>query len=451
MRILVVDPHENDRMDLTDRLAPEGHELATASNGREALDRVEQESFDLILADVKIANIDGIELVRRIKNGPHAATVVVLMSSNGTIPLAVQAVKLGAFDFVSKPLANGQLFPLLDRVQRQRQKTLPEPPGDKAQVEADINRTIIGDSESMQRVKRMIRISARTEANVLVVGETGVGKDLIASAIHRNSHRRNGPCVKVGCTLFPSTLIESELYGHEEGSFTGASQPRKGRFELADGGTIYLDDVDDIPLEHQAKLLRAIEEKVFERVGGNKLMTANVRIVASTKTNLLSKIGEGTFRQDLYYRLDVLRIHVPPLRERREDIPALVEHLLERIATDARYRLDPEAAALLAKHDWPGNVRELYHTLERIYLIGSGHISAELAEAEMEWQSAEQPDAGLVDLQHPGGFRAAMQHAEKQLLLNALDSHRGNKTAAASSLGMKPSTFRDKLAKYGLP
>ena len=297
----------------------------------------------------------------------------------------------------------------------------------------------------------MIRISARTDANVLIVGETGVGKDLIASAIHRNSHRGNGPFVKVGCTLFPSSLIESELYGHEEGSFTGASQPRKGRFELAEGGTIYLDDVDDIPLEHQAKLLRAIEEKVYERVGGNKLMNANVRIVASTKTNLLTKTGEGTFRQDLYYRLDVLRIHVPPLRERREDIPALIDHLLQRIATDGRCRLDPQAAALLAKHDWPGNVRELYHTLERIYLIGSGHISAELAEAEMEWQSAEQPDPGVVELHHTGGFRAAMQHAEKQLLLNALDSHRGNKTAAANSLGMKPSTFRDKLAKYGLP
>ena len=302
----------------------------------------------------------------------------------------------------------------------------------------------------MARVKSMMRVSARTDANVLIYGETGVGKDLIASVIHRMSHRAKAPFVKVGCALFPESLIESELYGHEEGSFTGADQHRKGRFELAEGGTIYLDDVDDIPLAQQAKLLRAIEEKVFERVGGTKSLKADVRIVASSKKNLLAKIGDGSFRSDLYYRLDVLRVRVPPLRDRRQDVPALVTHMLERIAGEELYRIEPQAVVLLARHDWPGNVRELYHTLERAYLISGGHITADLIEAEMGGSAA--PEAGSNLLPAPGGagFQAVMQHAEKQLLLNALEAAGGNKSAAAQTLGMRPSTFRDRLAKHGL-
>ncbi len=319
--------------------------------------------------------------------------------------------------------------------------------------EDEVDREIIGRSEVMQRVKRMIRISARTDANVLLCGETGTGKDRLASVIHSHSHRSRGPFVKVGCTLFPATLIESELYGHEEGSFTGAEQGRKGRFELAEGGTIYLDDVDDIPLEQQAKLLRAIEEKVFERVGGSKPIKANVRIVASTKLNLLDKIAAGTFRQDLYYRLDVLRIRIPPLRERRDDLPALTEHLLRRLAHGSGYDLEPAAVAILKQHDWPGNVRELYHTLERALLVGGGQITADLLEAEIGGLSSDDEAALRNGQSGPpagGGFKAAMDYAEKQLLINALDACGGNKTAAAQSLGMKPSTFRDKLAKHGL-
>jgi DNA-binding NtrC family response regulator len=310
----------------------------------------------------------------------------------------------------------------------------------------------------MKQVRRMIKISARTDANVLLSGETGAGKDLIASVIHRLSHRHRAPFIKTGCTLFPATLIESELYGHQEGSFTGADHSRKGRFELAEGGTIYLDDVDDIPLEHQAKLLRAIEEKIFERVGGNKLIHADVRIIASTKLNLLDKIAEGTFRQDLYYRLDVLRIRVPALRERREDIPALTAHLLQRIARGQDHRIDDDAIALLTQHHWPGNVRELVNTLERALLVSGGHITREVLQSEVggltAFQGASTPGngeraAGGVKAD-AGGFKAAMEFAEKQLLVSALEACGGNKTAAANSIGMKPSTFRDKLAKYGL-
>ena len=291
--------------------------------------------------------------------------------------------------------------------------------------------------------------------------------------IHRNSHRHGFPYVKVGCTLFPPQLIESELYGHEKGSFTGADQQRKGRFDLAEGGTLYLDDVDDIPLAQQPKLLRAIEEKVFERVGGATPIKADVRIIASTKRNLLEQIGQGAFREDLYYRLDVLRINIPPLRERMDDVPLLAEHFLRRIAGGRpAARVPPPACpavprgnhcrtsraprgpcltlphragrdGLLLRHDWPGNVRELHHTLERAYLIGGGSITAEILAAEI---SVPDPNQRLP----VGGFQAAIDHAEKQLLQDALRNSGGNKTAAAAALGMKPSTFRDKLAKHGL-
>jgi len=454
MRILVVDDEKIKRVTLADDLSGQGHEVVTAADGQQALELLDRELFDVVVTDIKMPKTDGLDLLKRVKEGPSAGVEFVLMTAYGSIPVAVEAMKLGATDFVTKPFRNEDLFPIIDRIAQQRREAGEESAAvtSEGPAEDEVDREIIGCSEAMQRVKRMVRSSARTDANVLLCGETGTGKDLLASVIHRCSHRCRGPLVKVGCTLLPATLIESELYGHEEGSFTGADQGRKGRFELAEGGTIYLDDVDDIPLEQQAKLLRAIEEKVFERVGGSKPIKANVRIVASTKLNLLDKIAAGTFRQDLYYRLDVLRIRVPPLRERREDIPALTEHLLRRLAGNSGYDLDRQAVPILTQHDWPGNVRELYHTLERALLVGGGQLTPDLMEAEI----GGLPSARETPLRNgqagpaAGGFRAAMDHAEKQLLISALEACSGNKTAAAQSLGMKPSTFRDKLAKHGL-
>ncbi len=443
MRILVVDDEKIKRVTLADDLATQGHEVVTAADGEEAIQQLQLGPFDVVVADVKMPKIDGLELLKRIKQGPLAEMEVIVMTAYGSIQMAVDAVKLGAFDFITKPFRNEDIFPLLARIERDQQADTREskPRGEVAA--ADIDQAIIGQSGVMGRVRRMVEICARTDANVLLCGETGVGKDLIASVIHRNSHRHGFPFVKVGCTLFPPQLIESELYGHEKGSFTGAEKQRKGRFDLAQGGTLYLDDVDDIPLEQQSKLLRAIEEKVFERVGGSTPIQADVRIIASTKCNLLEEITRGTFRQDLYYRLDVLRINIPPLRERSEDLPPLVEHLLGRITKDRPYLIDPEAMEALGRHDWPGNVRELHHALERAYLVGSGRITADLLRAEM---------GGIPTTQvlPSGGFRATMEHAERQLLADALKASGGNKTAAAAALGMKPSTFRDKLAKHGL-
>ena len=298
----------------------------------------------------------------------------------------------------------------------------------------------------MARVKHMIEICARTDANVLLCGETGVGKDLIAGIIHRLSHRRGFPYVKVGCTLFPANLIESELYGHEKGSFTGAEQRRKGRFDVAEGGTLYLDDVDDIPLEQQSKLLRAIEEKVFERVGGTPPIKANVRFVASTKRNLLEKIAAGTFREDLYYRLDVLRMWSRRCASAWRMCPCWPTTCCAQISGGTEYRWT-QGDGSLQRHSWPGNVRELAHTLERVYLIGGGRDYRRAA-GRRDDGSAPRPTSG----QDPpaGDFQATVEQTERELLSRALQAADGNKTAAAAALAMKPSTFRDKLAKYGL-
>jgi DNA-binding NtrC family response regulator len=440
MRILVVDDEKIKRITLADDLGAQGHEVVAAADGEAAWDLLQSGRFDVVVTDLKMPKLDGIELLKRIKQGPLAEMAVVMMTAYGSIPVAVEAMRLGAFDFVTKPFRNEDILPLLARIERGH--VAAEGAVQAAVPPAAVQQEIVGRSPAMGRVKHMVEICARTDANVLLVGETGVGKDLVAGVIHRHSHRSGFPFVKVGCTLFPPNLIESELYGHEKGSFTGAEQRRKGRFDLAEGGTLYLDDVDDIPLEQQSKLLRAIEEKVFERVGGATPIKADVRIVASTKRNLLEKIGEGGFREDLYYRLDVLRIVLPPLRERLEDVPLLVEHLLRRMTDQAGCRITPDAVELLSRHTWPGNVRELAHTLERACLVGGGAITADVLQGQMN-SAAGRPAAG-------NDFQATMDQTERELLERALRAAGGNKTAAAAALGMKPSTFRDRLAKHGL-
>src|SRR3989304_3935316 len=271
MRILVFDDEKIKRITLADDLATQGHEVVMACDGEEALEKISQGRFDVVVTDLKMPKLDGLELLKRIKHGPLADMEVIMMTAYGSIPVAVEAVKLGAFDFVTKPFRNEEIFPLLAHIEREKKAAAGAMPPTSHLPVMEVEQSIIGASAAMDRVKRMVEISA----------ETGVGKDLIATVIHRNSRRREFPFVKVGCTLFPPQLIESELYGHEKGSFTGAEQLRKGRFDLAEGGTLYLDEGDDIPGEHQAKLLRAIEEKIFERVGSGSPIHADVRIIAS--------------------------------------------------------------------------------------------------------------------------------------------------------------------------
>ncbi len=441
MKILIADDEKIKRVTLAHDLESHGHEVVTAADGAEALERLDSASFDVVVTDLKMPKVDGIELLRRIKQNGAAGTEVIIMTAYGSIPLAVEASKLGALEFLTKPFRNEDLLTLVARIEARRPP--PAAAGTIHESGAPIDEVVVGTSHAIARVRRSVEVCAQSDANVLICGETGVGKDLLAGVIHRHSSRQGCPFVKVGCTLLPSQLIESELFGHERGAFTGAEQRRPGRFELAQGGTLYLDDVDDIPLEHQAKLLRAIEDKVFERVGGTASIRADVRIVASTKRNLLEKITRGDFRKDLYYRLDVLHVNVPPLRDRREDIVPLAGHLLKRIAADCPCDVEPQALEVLAEHDWPGNIRELFHVLQRVYLVGAGAVTRNLLAAEMKEAVHRRPPPS-------GPFHSTLERTERDLLCAALSATRGNKTAAATALGIKPSTFRDKLAKHGL-
>jgi DNA-binding NtrC family response regulator len=442
MKILVVDDEEIKRVSLVDDLMNNGFETASVSRGQEAIDLLAQESFDVVITDLRMSNIDGMELLKHIKCDGDAQTEVIMMTAYGSIPLAVEAMKFGAYNFITKPFHNKELIPMLEKIREKKQR----PPEVLKMEEAiDLSRleqAIIGNSHAMREVRRLVPLCARNDATVLLTGETGTGKDLVAKAIHDLSDRRSAAFVKVDCATFPDHLMESALFGHTKGSFTGADHQKDGKFDLAEGGTIYLDDVDDIPLDHQIKLLRVIEEKVIERVGAASPIHVNVRIIASTKKRLLIEVQNQTFRSDLYYRLNVLRINLPPLHTHLVDLPLLVDHLLKRIAHGKSYSLHREAVQCLQCHAWPGNVRELAHTLERTFLLGNGRITCDLLTSEME--------ATHEDLAASGRFNIAVSQTEQKLLHQALEEANGNKSAAARALGMKLSTFRDRLKKHSL-
>ena len=443
MRVLVVDDEKIKRVSLADDLAAAGYTVACAASGEAAVRQLKSAQFEAVVTDMRMPGMSGIELLKWIKSNDCADTEVILMTAYGSFPLAVEAIKHGAFDFIAKPFRNERMIPLLKRIGCT--KGVPGGLATRAAAPATalIAKYVIGSSEAMQPVKRMIQLCAESEANVLLRGETGVGKDLLASVIHQLSPRGTAPFVKANCAGFPAQLIESELYGHEKGAFTGADEQKLGRLDLAEGGVLYLDDVDDIPLSQQVKLLRVIDEKIFERVGGTSLMTANVRIVASTKVDLLEKISAGEFREDLYYRLNVLRVDIPPLRERHGDIPLLVDHFLRSISGAAAYRVEPEAMKRLDRHPWPGNIRELAATLERSYLVGGGVVTA--AAVALDEGLAPKPAVATGS-----GFHDTVGMLERELLADALKRTGGRKSQAAKLLDMKLSTFRDKLAKYDM-
>lgn len=442
MRILVVDDEEIKRVSLVDDLASAGYETASASHGQEAIDLLDREPFDVVVTDLRMSDIDGMELLEHIKSNGYGSTDVIMMTAYGSIPLAVEAMKLGAYNFITKPFRNEELLPLLEKIREKRQR-----PSDGAGMAeaADFSRleeAIVGDSSAMCEVRRLVQLYARSGATVLLTGETGTGKDLVAKMIHDLSDRRAAAFVKVDCATFPDHLIESALFGHAKGSFTGADHRKDGKFDLAEGGTIYLDDVDDIPLDHQAKLLRVIEEKVIERVGTAVPIRVNVRIIAATKKRLLYEVQKQTFRNDLYYRLNVLRISLPPLRAHLADVPLLADHLLRRIAQGQPYSLRSEAVECLMRHAWPGNVRELSHTLERAFLLGNGSVTPDSLMPEMDVAHEGHARAGRFDV--------AVSQTERELLQRALKEAGGNRSAAARALGMSLSTFRDKLKKHNL-
>ena len=434
MRILVAEDEAMKRVTLAQDLGAAGHDVVTCDDGQSAWEALRQGGFDAVVADLRMPGLDGMQLLQKCRKELGATPEFVVITAYGSIPVAVEAMQHGAFDFVTKPFDNDQLLPILARIER---KLAPAPAPTAAPVD-DLDLYLVGESPPMQRVKQLVTICAGSDSNVLLCGETGTGKDLIASVIHRCSPRRSAPFVKVCCAVFPRELVASELYGHEKGAFTGAEKLRRGRFDLAAGGTLYLDDVDDIPFEEQIKLLRVIEERVFERVGGAAPVDVDVRVVAASKRDLLQRIAAGAFREDLYYRLNVLRIDVPPLRERIADLPQLVRHHLDRITGGQDIDVAPAAMDCLRSHSWPGNVRELANTLERAWLLGQGRITAD----NLVLAPAGEPTAA--------GLEDRLSRYERDLLVRALAATQGNKTAAARLLGLKPSTLRDHLARHDL-
>ena len=381
-RILLVEDERDLREILSAALSKEGHEVLVSGNGREALGIVKSNKIDLLLSDVVLGDFNGVELLNGVKRVDPLLPVV-LMSGYGTIRTAVEAMKLGAFDYLAKPFELEELKRSVERALESRQQP-PEEAAQTARRQKPLRlNAIIGQGKWKEEIIRVISRVAPSRATVLLCGESGTGKELVARAVHANSPRRNKPFIAVACAALPRELLESELFGHERGAFTGAIAQKPGRFELADGGTIFLDEIGDIPLDLQVKLLRVLQEREFERIGGTRSMKVDVRVLAATNDDLNGAVAQGLFREDLYYRLRVIEIHLPPLRQRCEDIPLLASHFLAKFNRENGRHLQeftPGAMQLLCSYPWPGNIRELENALEHAVVMAD--LEATTLEAE---------------------------------------------------------------------
>jgi two-component system, NtrC family, nitrogen regulation response regulator NtrX len=447
-RLLVVDDEDGIRRVLTQLFEYEGHEVQAASSGPEAIARFGEFLPDLTFMDVKMARMDGLEALSRIREiDPYA--LVVMISGHGTIETAVEATRRGAYDFLEKPLDTDRIL-LVVRNGLQQRGLVAE--NARLRDEVQSRHQIVGRSFAIRQVLERLERVAPTDARVLITGENGTGKELVARAIHRLSPREKEPFVEVNCAAIPTELIESELFGHVKGSFTGAHEDRAGKFEVAHGGTLFLDEVGDMSLTAQAKVLRALQEGIVTRVGSAKSIQVDVRVLAATNKDLAEEIREGRFREDLYHRLNVIPVHVPPLRERREDIPMLVQHFTARAVREAN--LPPKnftdgAIEQLQKMEWSGNVRELRNTVERLLILASG---SSIAEHEVELLVGGQAAAGALsgDLLGCETFAEFKEAAERAFILHKLRGNDWNVSETARILDMPRSNLYKKIEKYGL-
>jgi two-component system, NtrC family, nitrogen regulation response regulator NtrX len=445
--ILVVDDEASIRQSLGAILADEGYEILTAESGEEAIKIIDEEQPNLILLDIWLPGMDGIETLKIIKT-EYPQMRVIIMSGHGTIETAVKATKLGAFDFIEKPLSLEKVILLvnhaLDMASLEEENVLL-----KQKVAQEYELT--GCSPSIVELKEAIHIIAPTNAWVLIMGENGTGKELVSRSLHRLSRRASKPFIEVNCAAIPEDLIESELFGHEKGSFTGATQKKRGKFDLAHEGTIFLDEVADMSLKAQAKILRILQEKKFERVGGNKMIHVDVRVVAATNKDLEHEMEEGRFRQDLYYRLHVIPLRVPPLRERKEDIPLLVERFLQDFAAKEKEpikRITEDALDLLMLHNWPGNVRELKNIIERLVIMVPAEVIGARDIPAFAPGDSYHEEFGAFDM--ADSFKAAKMDFEKQYILKKLKEFDGNISKTAEAIGLERSNLHRKIRSYGL-
>ncbi|MBI3004561.1 MAG: sigma-54-dependent Fis family transcriptional regulator [Ignavibacteriales bacterium] len=444
--VLVVDDEKSVRDSLKMILEYDHFGVEFAENGETALKTLAAMPVDVVLLDVKMAGMDGIEVLQKIRE-KNANLPVVMISGHGTIETAVEATKLGAFDFLSKPLDRDKL---LVTVRNALQQAKLSEDFRKLQETVEGRLQILGESANIKQVLEVVERVAPTEARVLITGENGTGKELVARAIFRKSKRAPKAFVEVNCAAIPSELIESELFGHEKGSFTGATSQRIGKFEQADVGTLFLDEIGDMSLQAQAKVLRALEEGRVERVGGNKLISVDVRVIAATNKNLEEEIRRGNFRNDLYHRLNVIPIHIPPLRERRNDIPILVHSFIDEVCSRnglAKKTITEEGLQDLRKRDWPGNVRELKNAVERLVILSPGTmIDVNLFEAPAGFGKNASDDILNVG----GTFQEFKERAEAAFIKRQLELHRWNISKTAEALDIQRSHLYTKMKRYGL-
>ena len=444
--ILIVDDEKAIQTSLRGVLEDEGYRVGTVGSGDQALSRIGEEPPDLVLLDVWMPRMDGLEVLAEIKR-VHPEQPVVMISGHGTIETAVKATKLGAYDFIEKPLS---LEKTLLAVARALEHSRLERENRALRERLERGQEIVGQSAAVQELRRQIAIAAPTSGRVLIHGENGSGKELVARAIHALSARREGPFVEVNCAAIPEELIESELFGHEKGAFTGAVARRKGKFELADGGTLFLDEVGDMSLKTQAKVLRALEEQAFERVGGTESIRTDVRVIAASNQNLSNLITGGRFRDDLFYRLNVIPIHVPPLRERKEDLLLLVEHFIRVFSLENGKRaktVSVEALAYFLSYDWPGNVRELRNMVERLVIMSPRDV---IGPEDLPPPLRPKVTALPEDQIKEKTLKEAREAFERAYILAELRAQDWNMTRTSERLGIERSHLYRKLKAYGI-
>jgi two-component system, NtrC family, nitrogen regulation response regulator NtrX len=454
--ILVVDDEDAIVSSLSSILQDEGYDVSVAKNGAEALKVYTTDPPDLMLLDIWMPDMDGLETLRRIKELVPTAQVM-MMSGHGSIETAVKAIKLGAYDYIEKPLS---LENVTLRVKHALDQYRLEQENRSLRTKVEKKVELVGQSPAMQQLRQLIETAGPTNSRVLIGGENGTGKELVARAIHLRSARADRPFVAVNCAAIPETLIESELFGHEKGSFTGATSMKRGQFEQADGGTLFLDEIGDMSLSTQAKVLRALQEQQFTRVGGTKLMKVDVRVLAASNKDLMKEIEKGAFREDLYYRLNVVPIVVPPLRERREDVPLLIRHFMKLHVEEQGLRMKeitPEAMNVFQQYEWPGNIRELRNLIERLMIMVPGNV-IDTAQANMVLQvrpsgaaapaagsAVAAPAASPLFTQPFDSLRDARNAFEKEYIARKLREHHWNISRTAEDLKIERSHLHRKI------
>ncbi len=448
MRILLVEDEPLIGMTLRDDLEAAGYEVTHVADGKQAIDLVKQRSFDVVITDVRLPSADGMQVLHATKTA-RPATEVLVMTAFATIDHAVEAMRMGADDYIQKPFLNEHVLERLRRIAKFR-ALLHENQQLKEQLQTSLGQGlpgVIGNSRVMQDVVKTVRTVAPTDASVLIEGESGTGKERIARAIHTLSNRKDKPFVALSCGALPDTLLESELFGHEKGAFTDAQKLRRGRFEVADGGTIFLDDIDDMPLSVQVKLLRVLQEREFERVGGESLVHVDLRVVAATKVPLLEHVRAGKFREDLYYRLNVVPLRLPPLRDREGDLPLLVQFFVEKIGGGRSYTVKTDVLEAMSDYSWPGNVRELENRCAQAIAMSGGATvlkKEHLLPVDKSRRAALEPPTALRSL------REVLVEAERAHLEHVLRGVGGHRTKAASVLGISRKVLWEKLRDYGI-